>query len=364
MLVDLTSPARETLDQLIAERDANGPTITSSTLQAELLAANASYKSPAVFQSVVVPLTGILSVERQGRYSFVEAHGVSGIATVTSIATVGINPFVDGDRIEIKPRAGAWVLMQLPTQPLTVGLIRTGNFASYVLSGGEWSVAESNPEIKRVIAQPLERVSTSTSTLAVMTEAVGVKYITGETPSGGNVEISTSGVSGSVTAYVDRGFGIELLGEYSYTGSPSVTDVATGLSAAINALYLVAHNFQASSALGVVTVIPQDGLGAIADTYVLSSVDTGDCVSVAVGFGLANGGTDAVAGSEAAGTISEILTPAIDGTVIEITNEMSADDITFDNGAGSNIATIKVLPALETCRMKWNASLDKWTHFV
>src|SRR5688572_6998889 len=104
MLVDLTSPERETLDQLIAERDANGPTITSSTLQAELLAANASYKSPAVFQSCVVPLTGILSVERQGKWNFVEAYGVSGVATVTSIATVGINPFQEGDRIEIKPR--------------------------------------------------------------------------------------------------------------------------------------------------------------------------------------------------------------------------------------------------------------------
>jgi hypothetical protein len=365
MLVDLTSPERDTLDTLIAERDANGPTITSSTLQAELLAANASYKSPAVFQSCVVPLTGILSVERQGRYSFVEAHGVAGIATVTSIATVGINPFVDGDRIEIKPRQGAWILMQLPTQPLAVGLIRTGNFASYVLAGGEWSVAESNPEIKRVIAQPLERVSTSTSTLSVMTEAVGVKFITGETPSGGNVEISTSGVSGSVTAYVDRGFGLELLGEYSYTGSPSVTDVATGLAAAINALYLVVHNFQASSAIGVVTVIPQDGLGAIADTYVLSSVDTGDCVSVAAGFGLANGGTDAVAGVEAAGTVNQLETPAIDGTVIEITNEMTSAALTLDKIAGvGNFATGKVLAAKESARVKYNSALGEFTHFV
>jgi len=364
MLVDLSQPEIATLNDLLTERATNGPTITATTLQMELLAANASYKSAADYQQVTVS-GATLNVERRGKYNWVSARGVSTVATITAIAASGINPFVEGDQILVQPQAGFWLQMQLPTQALAMNLIRAGNFVAYTLTGGEWAVLASNPEIRRVIATPLERVAVSSATLAVMTDNIGVRFITGETPAGGEVEITTAGASGSVSAYVDQGFGLELLGTYAYTGSPSLTDVATGLAAAINAGYLVAHNYAASSALGVVTVIPPDGLGALADTYLLSTVDTGDCVSVAAGFGVANGGTDAVAGVEANGTISELLTPAIDGTVIEITNEMATATLTLAKISGvGDFATSKALPAKSSCRIKYNSSLGEWTHFV
>lgn len=367
MLVEFTSQEELTLKQLAAERVANGPTVTNSTLQAALMATNASWQSAPNVQAVVFSGT-TLSVERLGRFNYVRAKGATQTASITAITAATAVPFSEGDTITIRIyESGWWLRMSISGLPKSILLHDETHQITLVYIGGAWSAVSSNPPMSQTWSMPPVSQSATSATLAMNSDSVSLKYLTAETAATGEIEITTSGASGSVTAYVDEGSGVMLLGTYAYTGSPTVTSVAAGLVAAIAAEYALGnHLYTATNTLGVVDIAIPAGLGSSANTYVLSTVDTGDCVSVAAGYGVANGGTDGVDGVEANGTIEIIDFPATDGAIVRVTNEMAANTLTFDGPSvpGSNIVVTKTLAAYESALFIYSGALSKWSGIV
>lgn len=364
MIVDKTPAEIAVIDTLIQERTANGPSITNTTLQSALLTANASWKSSPEVQNVTFSGT-TLGFERRGRFNYVVAEGATQTSIVNALSNTGTVAFEPFDTVTIAPKEGKWLNMQMPGQPKGILMTQEDHQISFQLVGGTWGTVSSNPSMIQAWTMPPVRMSITTATLPLIGDSVSLKYLTAETPAGGSITISTSGASGSVTAYVDEGYGAFLLGSYTYSGSPTTTAVATGLKDAIHANYLLGlHTYDATSLVAVVTVIPPQGLGSLANGYLLSTIDTGSAVSVAAGFGLANGGTDGVDGAEADGTIDTIQTPATDGMIIVIVNEMAANTITLGTSPPIDIATIKALGPKKAAMLMYSDILGLWTHFV
>lgn len=366
MLVEWTSQEEATLRQLAAERVANGPTVTNSTLQAALMATNASWQSAPNVQAVVFSGT-TLSVERLGRFNYVRAKGATQTASITAITAATVVPFSEGDTITIRIyESGWWLRMSIPGLPKSILLHDETHQITLQYIGGAWSAVSSNPPMSQTWSMPPVSQSATSATLAINSDSVSLKYLTAETPATGSVEITTIGAAGpsSVTIYVDEGAGLMLLGTYASASASSVTDVAVGLVAAIAAEYALGnHLYTATNTLGVVDIAIPAGLGASANTYVISTVDTGDWVSVATGYGVGNGGTDGVDGTEADGTIEVIEFPATDGAIVAIINEMTANTISLDGPSvvGSNIGGTKTIEAQGAAMLMYSVALSKWT---
>ena len=363
MLVDKTPAEIEVLDTLIAERTANGPTITQTTLQAALAADNASWKSPADWQLVTFSASA-LPVERRGKFMFVKARGATSRSAFTTITASGIVPFSEGDQITIKAQDGFLLDANLAGQPASVLMFADSHKVTYELIGSSWALVSSNPTIADLVVRTPERLAITSATLAMSGKVASVRYLTAETKATGNVTITVAGTSGSVTAYVDEGYTPFLLGTYSYTGSPTETAVAAGLVADIQArLAALEHEYDASNVLGVVSIIVPDGRGASANSYIISNITTGDCVATSDWFGVANGGTDGVDGAEANGSIEVINAGTADGTVITIINEMASNTIVLDSSSNpsTNLSSVKVIEAKDSATLIYSGTLGKWS---
>ena len=360
MLVELTPAQIAILETLINERSANGAAISNSTLQSALLSNNASWKSNPEVQTVTFAGTS-LGFERRGRYNYVTASGETKTATVDTIVNTGTAAFAEFDQVTIRPAQGKLLSMAIPGQPKTILLSDPTHYITLGLADGAWGLVASNPPAASSWVMPSVAVDATTATLAMIGDSAIVRYLTGETPATGTVTITASGASGTVSAYVDEGYGADLIGSYTYAGTPGNNAVAAGLAADINARYLVGQSlYDATAALAVVTIIPPQGKGALANTYVISTADSGSATSVAAGF---SGGVN---GAEASGTIELIQAAAQDGTIIRITNGNSAYPITFDGPAvpGSNIATTKTLQPYESSLFIYSDALAAWSGFV
>ena len=163
-----------------------------------------------------------------------------------------------------------------------------------------------------------------------------------------------------MSAYVDEGYGADLIGSYTYTGTPGNNAVAAGLAADINARYFGWQSlYDATAALAVVTIIPP--LQGHWLTRMLSVPPIPALLRRwAAGF---SGGVN---GAEASGTIELIQAAAQDGRFIRITNGNSVYPITFDGPAvpGSNIATTKTLQPYESSLFIYSDAPAAWSGFV
>jgi len=324
---DFTSGEVTALQQ-VAALQTSGQLVTNSTVNAAVVAANASFAAPYVITTLELDASGNANIVRNAKTQYIILDTYASAATDTLSAIVEANTWDDGDSVYLLVMTGKQITVELSAVAVT--LRDAGDFVKLVRIYGQWQLESVSPNHSGENAGTVENIqlTTGTTTFFSSTSIAAITGVGVGTPAAAVYTIT--GVSGSAgdAIYLDVD-GVQIA---EGSDGSSIDNMGIDLAAKVN----LGTDFTASYNSGTNELTVTDALnrGALGNSFLLGSLETnGAAGSVTTQF------TGGVSGAEAAATV-DTINGLLAGQTKYIHNANSVQNLTLTDVGGNLAGTV------------------------
>jgi len=191
---DFTSGEVTALQQ-VAALQTSGQLVTNATVNAAVVAANASFAAPFVITTLVLDSSGNANIVRSAKFNHYILDTYASAASDTFSAIVEANTWSDGDVVYFHVMTGKTIEVSLSV--VAVALRNAGDFVKLVRIYGEWQLESVSPNHQAESVGTVEniQITTGTTTFFSSTSIVVITGVGVGTPAAAVYTIT--GVSGS-----------------------------------------------------------------------------------------------------------------------------------------------------------------------
>jgi len=315
---DFTSGEATAL-QAVAALQAGGQLVTNTTVNAAVVAANASFAAPFVITTLVLDSSGNANIVRSAKFNHFILDTYASAATDTLSAIVETNTWSDGDVVYFHVMTGKTIEVELSA--VTVALRVAGDFVKLVRVYGQWILESVSPNfasegrgavesIQLTAAASFFTSTTSIASVTALTVGTGAAAVYTITAIAGTGDLIYLDVDGVQIAAGDVDTSIDLMG----------ADLATKINAGTD--FTASYN----SGTNELTITDALNRGTLGNSFLLGSLElNGAAGSVTTQF---TGGANGAESPSVVDTINGLLA----GQTKYIHNAMTVETLTLTTG--------------------------------